>query len=50
MQRLGLESLIASRASPERDRVCALIAARVLAPHTKLATTRWWQTTTLAEE
>jgi transposase len=50
MQRLGMESLIASRASPERDRVCALIAARVLSPHTKLATTRWWQTTTLAEE
>src|SRR5260221_11889580 len=50
MQRLGFESLIASRASPERDRVCAMIAARVLAPHTKLATTRWWHTTTLAEE
>ena len=50
MQRLGIESLIGSRASPERERVCALIAARVLAPHTKLATTRWWHTTTLAEE
>jgi len=50
MQRLGFESLIASRASPERDRVCAMVAARVLAPHTKLATTRWWHTTTLAEE
>jgi hypothetical protein len=50
MQRLGIESLIASRASPERDRICALIAARVLAPHTKLATTRWWHTSTLAEE
>jgi hypothetical protein len=50
MQRLGVESLIGARASAERDRVCALIAARVLAPHTKLATTRWWQTTTLAEE
>jgi hypothetical protein len=50
MQRLGFESLIASRASPERDRVCAMVAARVLAPHTKLATSRWWQTTTLAEE
>ena len=50
MQRLGFESLIASRGSPERDRVCAMVAARVLAPHTKLATTRWWQTTTLAEE
>lgn len=50
MQRLGFESLIASRASPERDRVCAMVAARILAPHTKLATTRWWHTTTLAEE
>ena len=49
-QRLGFESLIASRPSPERDRVCAMVAARVLAPHTKLATTRWWHTTTLAEE
>jgi hypothetical protein len=50
MQRLGVESLIASRPSSERDRICALIAARVISPHTKLATTRWWQTTTLAEE
>jgi hypothetical protein len=50
MQRLGFESLLASRASPERERVCAMVAARVLAPHTKLATTRWWHTTTLAEE
>ena len=50
MQRLGIESLLGSRPSVERDRVCALIAARVLAPHTKLATTRWWHTTTLAEE
>src|SRR5580658_5100580 len=50
MQRLGFEALIASRASPERDLVCAMVAARVLAPHTKLATTRWWHTTTLAEE
>ena len=50
MQRLGFEGLIASRASAERERVCAMVAARVLAPHTKLATTRWWHTTTLAEE
>jgi hypothetical protein len=50
MQRLGIESLIGSRASPERERVLALIAARVLAPNTKLATTRWWHTSTLAEE
>jgi hypothetical protein len=50
MQRLGFASLIASRPSPERDRVCAMVAARVLAPHTKLATTRWWHTSTLAED
>jgi hypothetical protein len=50
MQRLGIESLIGSRPSPERERVLALIAARVLAPNTKLATTRWWRTSTLAEE
>jgi len=50
MQRLGFEGLIASRASPERERVCAMVASRVLEPHTKLATTRWWHTTTLAEE
>src|SRR6266481_3043868 len=50
MQRLGFESLLATRASPERDRVCAMVAARILAPHTKLATTRWWQHTTLAQE
>lgn len=50
MQRLGLESVLASRASRQRDLVCAMVAARVLAPHTKLATTRWWHSTTLAEE
>jgi hypothetical protein len=50
MQRLGFESLIASRPSAERDAVCAMVAARIICPHTKLATTRWWHTTTLAEE
>ncbi len=50
MQRLGFESLLASRPSAERDAVCALVAARILSPHTKLATTRWWHTTTLPEE
>lgn len=50
MQRLGLEALLGARPSPERDRVLAMIGARVLAPHTKLATTRWWHSTTLAEE
>lgn len=50
MHRLGFASLIASRPSAQRDAVCAMVAARILAPHTKLATTRWWHTTTLPEE
>lgn len=50
MKALGFQSLIASRASGERDVVCAMVAARILAPHTKLATTRWWHTTTLPEQ
>jgi transposase len=50
MQRLGLDSLVSSTPSRERDRVLAMIASRILAPHTKLATTRWWHTTTLAED
>jgi transposase len=50
MRRLGFEGLIGSRESAEREAVCAMVAARVLAPHTKLATTRWWHTSTLAEE
>ena len=50
MQRLGFEALIASRPGPEREAVCAMVAARILSPHTKLATTRWWHTTTLPEE
>jgi hypothetical protein len=49
MRRVGFDALIASRPSRERDVVCAMVAARILAPHTKLATTRWWHTTTLAE-
>ena len=49
MQRLGFASLIASKTSPQRDRVMAMVAARILSPNTKLATTRWWHTTTLAE-
>ena len=50
LQRLGLASLIASKSCRERDLVLAMVASRILAPHTKLATTRWWHTTTLAED
>jgi transposase len=48
MNRLGFAQLLNTRACPERDLVCAMVAARILAPHTKLATTRWWNTSTLA--
>jgi transposase len=50
MQRLGVAALIAAKPCREREIVLAMIAARIVAPHTKLATTRWWHTTTLAED
>ena len=50
MDRVGLARVLGSRRTPEAARIQALIAARVLEPHTKLATTRWWQTSTLAED
>jgi transposase len=50
IRRLGLDSSIASRPSRQRDLVTAMIAERLLFPCSKLATTRHWQDTTLAEE
>ena len=50
MKRLGFAALISSKASPERDQVLAMVASRILSPQTKLATTRWWHTTTLAKD
>jgi len=50
IRRLGLDSLIASQRSRERDLVLAMVAERLLYPCSKLATTRAWHTTTLAEE
>jgi transposase len=47
---LGLDTLIATRPSRQRSLVLALIAQRILTPCSKLATTRLWQDTTLAEE
>ena len=49
-QRLGFASLLGSKPCRERELVLAMVAARIVAPHTKLATTRWWHTTTLAED
>jgi len=50
IKRLGLAAVLASRPCRERNLVIAMIAARIIAPHTKLATVRWWSNTTLAEE
>jgi transposase len=50
MAGLEMASLLASKPCRERDLVLAMIASRIVAPHTKLATTRWWHTTTLAED
>jgi len=50
IEKLGLDRLVASRRCRERDLVVAMIAERLLHPCSKLATTRLWHTTTLAEE
>ena len=50
MKQLGMERLISTTPSRERDHVLAMIAARILEPESKLSTTRWWHTTTLSTE
>ncbi len=50
IRKLGLEDLIASEPSRRRDLVIAMIAERLLFPSSKLANTRHWHDTTLAEE
>ena len=50
MKRLGMRELLSTRASFEADVAMGMIAARLVAPHTKLATTRWWRTRTLPQD
>jgi transposase len=50
MQRLGFAGLLASKPCRERDLVAAMVASRIICPATKLATTRLWHTSTLAQE
>jgi transposase len=50
IKKLGLDGIIASTRCRERDLVVAMIAERLIHPCSKLATTRLWHTTTLAEE
>ncbi len=50
IRKSGLETMICSRRCREGDLVIAMIAERLLDPCSKLATTRLWHTTTLADE
>ena len=50
IRRLGLDSLLASKPCSERNLVLAMIAERLIHPCSKLATTRLWHTTTLAQQ
>jgi transposase len=50
LRKLGLDTMISAKRCPERDWVLAMIVQRLLDPCSKLATTRQWQSTTLAEE
>src|SRR5690242_10419376 len=50
IRKLELERLISSEHCRERDLVVAMIVQRLIAPVSKLATTRLWHTTTLSEE
>ncbi|MEN7974125.1 MAG: IS1634 family transposase, partial [Verrucomicrobiota bacterium] len=49
IRRLGLDKLIATRRCKERDRVIAMIVSRIIGPQSKLALSRSWDNTTLAE-
>ena len=50
IRKLGLDSVIAAKPCRERNLVLAMIAERLIYPCSKLATTRRWHATTLAEE
>lgn len=50
IRNVGLDSIIFSKRCRQRDLVVAMIAERLIHPCSKLATTRFWHTTTLAEQ
>jgi transposase len=50
MKRLGFEALLDSRRSRQRDLVVAMVAARILEPRSKLATSRSWSRYTLTAD
>ena len=50
LRRLDVAGLLGARPCREADLVMAMIVARIVAPHTKLGTTRWWHSRTLADD
>lgn len=50
MRRSGFAALISSKPCRERELVLAMVASRIIAPATKLATTRLWHNSTLAQD
>jgi transposase len=50
IRKLKLDTIVGSKPCRERDLVIAMISERLIHPCSKLATTRLWHTTTLAEE
>jgi transposase len=50
IRQLGLDQMLFSKRCRERDLVLAMVAQRILFPASKLANTRLWHTTTLAEQ
>ena len=50
IRKLGLDRLISPTRCRERDLVVAMVVERLMHPCSKLATTRLWHNTTLAEE
>ena len=49
IRHIGLDKMIAARRTRERDLVLAMIVERLIVPSSKLATTRLWHSTTLAQ-
>jgi transposase len=50
IRKLGLDVMVSAKRCRERDLVLAMVAERLIHACSKLATTRLWHTTTLAEE
>jgi hypothetical protein len=50
LRKLGLEALLSSQSCRERDLVVGMIAERLIHPGSKLATTRTWHHSSLADE